>query len=827
MTKPACYIDVILPLPLPKLYTYGSGKHTAAELHQGSRVTVQFGKKKLYTALVYKVHNSPPESYETKDILSVLDDDPLVTPLQITFWQWLADYYMCTVGEVFKAALPSGLKLESETRIFPVNDEELSGQTFTEQEELVIRVLKTQPFMNIRDIADAAGKTDVLSLIRDMLDKNLIKAEETLKENYRPKMAAYVRLAFDATDDKRLHSIFDSLEKAPKQLELLMSYISLSHILTKGQIKEVIKGDLLKKSNVSASVLNELIKKNILEIHDKEIGRLQFDISGQNSPNELNEAQKNALAEIRLEFEKKEVVLLHGVTSSGKTEIYIHLIDEQIRQGKQVLYLLPEIALTAQIINRLKMVFGDKIGIYHSKFPDSERVEIWKNILGKGPASGKYQVILGVRSSVFLPFSNLGLIIVDEEHENTYKQFDPAPRYNARDAAVVLAGLHHAKVLMGTATPSLESYYNAKTGKYGLVTISERYREMKLPEIRVVDVREARRKKRMQSHFTPQLLENIETALNNKEQVILFQNRRGFSPYLECETCGWVPHCKHCDVSLTYHKQHNQLICHYCGYTINNPHACEACGSASLQTRGFGTEKIEDEIALFFPDAAVARMDLDSTRTRKSYEKIIHEFETGKINILIGTQMVSKGLDFNHVRVVGILNADNMLNFPDFRAYERSYQLMAQVSGRAGRKYEQGKVIIQTSDPGNPIIKNVTENNYEEMYSGQLAERKEFSYPPFVRLMQVTVKHKKQTVVEQAAEALSRELRITLGKRVIGPEYPLVNRIQNWYLKSILLKLEKEKSILAFREHILNAILKVKSTDKFRSVQIVIDVDPM
>ena len=827
MTKPACYIEVILPLPLPKLYTYGAGNFAVSELKPGIRVTVQFGKKKLYTALVYRVHNDPPESYETKNILSVLDQDPLVTNLQIKFWQWLAEYYMCTVGEVFRAALPSGLKLESETRIFPVSDEDLSGQTISEQEELVLRVLKNQPFMNIREIAGAAEKTDVLPLIRDMLDKKLIKAEETLRESYRPKMATYVRLALDITDEEHLHNIFDSLEKAPKQLELLMNYISLSHVLTKGQTKEVIKGDLLKKSSVSVSVLNELIKKNILGTYDQEIGRLQFDVTGQNGLNELNAAQKKALKEIRQGFESKDVVLLHGVTSSGKTEIYMHLIDEQIRQGKQVLYLLPEIALTAQIINRLKTVFGDKIGIYHSKFPDSERVEIWKNIQGKGPASVQYQVILGVRSSVFLPFSNLGLVIVDEEHENTYKQFDPAPRYNARDAAVVLAGLHQAKVLMGTATPSLESYYNAKTGKYALVNLSERFRDLKLPEIKVVDIREARRKKRMQAHFTPQLLENVEMALNNREQVILFQNRRGFSPYLECDTCGWIPHCKHCDVSLTYHKQHNQLICHYCGYTINNPHACEACGSTALQTKGFGTEKIEDEIALFFPDATVSRMDLDSTRTRKAYERIIHDFETGKIRILIGTQMISKGLDFNHVRVVGILNADNMLNFPDFRAYERSYQLMAQVSGRAGRKYEQGKVIIQTSDPKNSIIKNVTENNYPDMYTGQLAERKKFGYPPFIRLIRITVKHKKQAVVEQAAEVLSRELHANLGKRVIGPEYPLISRVQNRYLKNILLKLEKDKSIQAFREYILNSIAKVKSIDSYRSVQVVIDVDPM
>lgn len=754
------FIDVILPLPIPNLFTYRISKSQSNNIKPGMRVSVPFGKSKIYTALVKRIHNNKPDRYDVKNIHAIMDKLPLVNEIQIKLWDWISEYYMCSPGEVFKAALPSGFKLE--------------------------------------------------------------------REKYKPKIQTNIRLNPDITKEDKLNKILNQLERAPRQHALMIEYLSLCNPFSRKTTAEVEKSLLIKRTGSAYSSINSLVKKGILEITEKEVGRLISEQKALSKPAGLSDVQKKAMVRIKNDFGTKDVVLFHGVTSSGKTEIYIHLINEYIKKKKQVLYLLPEIALTAQIINRLKNIFGDKAGVYHSRFSDNERIEIWKNILGETRQDEQqYSIILGARSSLFLPFSNLGLIIIDEEHENSYKQFDPAPRYHARDTAIMLARFHGAKVLMGTATPSIESYFNAKTGKYGLVELNLRYLEIEMPEIIITNVREARRKKEMKSLFSPVLLEHISDALDRKEQVILFQNRRGFSPFIECSNCGWIPRCKHCDVSLTYHKQINKVSCHYCGYAINIPGSCEACGSSALLTKGFGTEKVEDEISLFFPEAKVARLDLDSARSRKSLERILSGFENGKIDILVGTQMVTKGLDFNNVRAVGILNADNMMNFPDFRSYERSYQQMAQVSGRAGRKNRRGIVIIQTSDPGNTIIRDVENNEYHSMYNSQLRERKDFRYPPFYRLIKLTLKHRNKQELTKASIFLADILRKEFGSGILGPEPPLIGKIQNFNLTTILFKLEKEKSVVKAKKYISESIDKMLSLQEYKSVQVVADVDPV
>jgi primosomal protein N' (replication factor Y) len=821
------FADVILPLPVANIFTYKVSKEQSKKIRSGLRVIVQFGRRKIYTALVRRVHNIKPVSYEVKNILSILDDIPLVNEIQLKFWEWIAEYYMCSIGEVFKTALPTGLKLESETKVFPVPDYN-ENIKLSETEVLVINVLQKQNVLNVKEIASLTDKKDVMQILKSMFDKGVIFLEERLKEGYKPKKKSYVRINPDINNENELNKILNLLEKAPKQLKLLTTYLDVSNSYEKSPPYEVEKLLLLKSTDAVSTTLNSLVKKGILETYEKEVSRLSEDFRNHRKPFSLNTHQKKALSQIKNGFLNKDVVLFHGVTSSGKTEIYIHLINEQIRKNKQVLYLLPEIALTAQIINRLKNIFGDKVAVYHSKFSDNERVEIWENIIGKAThGQNRYKVILGARSSLYLPFDKLGLIIIDEEHENTYKQSDSAPRYHARDSAIMLARFHGAKVLLGTATPSIESFYNTKTGKYGFAELKIRYLELEMPEIEVVDVRKARMKKEMRSLFSPVLLNSVENALENKEQVILFQNRRGFSPYIQCNECAWIPFCIHCDVSLTYHKHINKLICHYCGYEAKIPESCNICGSKSILTQGFGTEKIEDEIHIFFPGARVKRMDLDSTRTRKSYEQIISNFESGNIDILVGTQMVTKGLDFNNVRVVGILNADNMLNFPDFRSYERSYQLMAQVSGRAGRKSDRGIVIIQTSDPENIIIQNVKNNDYHSMFNNQLKDRKKFKYPPFYRLIEITLKHKNKEILNDASYSLANNLRKKFSEGILGPESPIISRKQDLYLKRILFKLEKEKSIIKSKKIIKDLIDKLLSRNEFKSLQMIIDVDPL
>lgn len=743
------FVDVILPLPLAQCFTYSLPSECEGEVQVGCRVVVPFGKSKSYTAIIYKVYDTPPDgTYEMKEIQSLIDRQPILTPIQFKFWEWLADYYLCTLGEVFKAAVPSG--------------------------------------------------------------------------EYDPKMETCVRLTDGYDTEESLRQLFDALAKAPKQLMLLMRMLNLSgHFLSVK--REVTKKDLLEQTAVSSAVFNGLVEKGVFETYTREVSRLTAKVHSAQPLHILNEFQQRAFEEVNRNFQEKNVCLLHGVTSSGKTEVYLHLIEQTLKAGQQVLYLLPEIALTTQITERLQRVFGNQLGVYHSKFSDAERAEIWQKQLSEQP----YPIVLGVRSSVFLPYHNLGLVIVDEEHETTYKQYDPAPRYHARNAAMVLAAFYGAKTLLGTATPSVESYNNAQSGKYGLVILKERYQEIQLPEIRPVDVAELRRKKRMKGFLSPPLLEEIGRALNAEEQVILFQNRRGFAPLIECKTCGWIPKCENCDVSLTYHKKQHRLTCHYCGYSCEVPHQCPACEGETLTDRGFGTEKVEDEIQRLFPQARVARMDMDTTRTKNAYEKLISDFETGQTNVLIGTQMVSKGLDFEHVSVVGILDADLMLNYPDFRSYERSFQLMAQVAGRAGRKGKRGLVMLQTKKTDEPVIHHVIKNDYEGMYISQMAERQAFKYPPYYRLIYVFLKHRDHTLLEEAARVMAEKLRSVFGSRILGPDKPPIGRIQMMHIQKIMLKIEHESSMSKARQ-ILRQVQQEMLTDvRYRSLVVYYDVDPM
>lgn len=818
------FVDVILPLPLQASFTYALPPEMDGQVQIGCRVVVSFGRKKFYTGIVRNVHYLKPQEYEVKEVSAVLDEHPILVPLQFRFWEWLADYYLCTQGDVYKAALPSGLKLESET-VVEYNPDFEATEPLSEREQKVLDLLAVEPEQTVTRLEKESGLKNILAVVKSLLEKDTLFVKEELKRTYKPKTETRVRLTEAARNERRLHFFFDELQRrAPKQLDLLMKYIELSGCLGEREVREVSKAELLKRSGATPAVFSGLVDKGVFEVYQQEVGRLETVSQAVMSLNELNVHQQRAFDEIRASFRVKNVCLLHGVTSSGKTEIYIHLIDETVRQGKQVLYLLPEIALTTQITERLKRVFGSRLGIYHSKFPDAERVEVWQKQLSHEP----YDIILGVRSSLFLPFQRLGLVIVDEEHENTYKQQDPAPRYHARNAAIVLASMCGAKTLLGTATPSVESWYNAtEGGKYALVELKERYKEIQLPEIIPVDIKELQRKKRMNGPFSPLLLQYVREALEQKEQVILFQNRRGFAPMIECHTCGWVPKCKNCDVSLTYHKGLNQLTCHYCGYTQPVPRQCPACEGVDLRNRGFGTEKIEDDVKAIFPEARVARMDLDTTRTRTAYERIIHDFQQGRTDILIGTQMVSKGLDFDHVSVVGILNADTMMNYPDFRAYERAFQLMAQVAGRAGRKNKRGRVVLQTKSIDHPIIPQVMHNDFEGMVAGQLAERQLFRYPPYYRLVYVYLKHRNEQLLDVMAQTMAAKLRAVFGARVLGPDKPPVARIQTLFIRKIVLKIETNAPMARARQLLVQVQQEMVAEDRFKSLIVYYDVDPM
>ncbi len=821
------YVDVILPLPLPGFYTYALPDEQVERVHPGCRVVVSFGRKKFYTAIVREVHDRKPSGYEVKEIFALLDSESILLPGQLPLWEWLADYYLCTPGEVYKAALPVGLKLESETVVTGNPDYE-AIQNLTERELCVYGLLETDTEQSLTQLEKRSGLRNILPVVNSLLAKEAIFVKEELRRAYKPRTETRVRLTAAVRSEERLRALFDELKRAHKQLDLLMVYLELCGMPARDVPDSpqtgVSKKELLYRASASPAVFGALVERGVFETYQHEVGRLHTSPIDTQPLHPLNEHQQRVFREIGESFRTRNVCLLHGVTSGGKTEIYMHLIEETLRQGRQVLYLLPEIALTTQITERLRRVFGSRLGVYHSKFPDAERVEVWRKQLSEQP----YDIVLGVRSSVFLPFRRLGLVIVDEEHENTYKQQDPAPRYHARNAALVLASMCGAKTLLGTATPSVESWRHAATGKYALVQLKERYKEILLPEIIPVDIRELRRKKRMNGPFSPLLLQYMREALQQGEQVILFQNRRGFAPMIECKTCGWVPKCKNCDVSLTLHKGLNQLTCHYCGYTCPPPRLCPACEGTDLRSRGFGTEKIEDDVKILFPEVAVARMDLDTTRTRTAYERIISEFQEGKTQILIGTQMVSKGLDFERVSVVGILDADTMLNYPDFRAYERAFQLMAQVAGRAGRKHGRGRVILQTKSIDHPIIRQVMNNDFEQMVSQQLAERQLFRYPPFYRLIYVYLKHRRESLLEEMTREMALRLRTVLGdSRVLGPDKPPVARIQTLYIRKIMLKIEHNASMPQVRGLLKQVQGEILADERYKSLIVYYDVDPM
>ncbi|MCF6280507.1 MAG: primosomal protein N' [Flavobacteriaceae bacterium] len=809
------YINVILPISLPKLFTYSITQAEATFLQKGMRVAVEFGKKKIYTALVYEIHQNPPKGYDAKEIHQVLDETPIVTKIQLQHWQWISDYYMCTLGDVFRAALPSAFLLESETAILKnnafENENELSNDEF-----LIFEALEQQSELNVNQVITILNKKTVFPILKSMLDKKAITIKERIYEQYKPKLIKYIRLNPIYTENK-LNELLDSLNRAKKQREVVLTYFQLE-ASTKKPIK--VK-ELESKSGSSSTTIKALVDKGIFDYYFIQIDRVDF--KGKSNPlKKLNEYQEIALKEIENSFKEKEVVLLHGVTSSGKTEIYADLIQKCIDKNRQVLFLLPEIALTTQLIVRLQHYFGEKVAVFHSKYSMNERVEVWNNVLENKP---KAQIILGARSSLFLPFSNLGLIIVDEEHETSYKQFDPAPRYHARDAAIVLASMHKSKILLGSATPSIESYQNAKLRKYGFVTLNRRHGNVLLPEVELVNIKEKHRKKRMKGHFSDRLIEMITDALEEKEQIILFQNRRGFSPIVECETCGVSPQCANCDVSLTFHKFRNELRCHYCGHHQAMKYNCGACGSEKLNTKGFGTEQIELELATLFPNTKIGRMDLDTTRGKYGYQKIIGQFQAQEIDILVGTQMLSKGLDFSNVSLVGILNADNMLNFPDFRAHERSFQLMVQVSGRAGRAKKRGKVAIQTFNPYHQILQQVSTNAYEQMFKEQLDERWQYQYPPFYRMIKITLKHRDFNRVDSAAIWLGKALTNVFRENVLGPTTPVVSRVRNQYIRTLLIKIPPKQSLKTTKEHILKIKNVFQSVKDFRPIRFGIDVD--
>jgi len=810
------YADVILPLPLQGLYTYSVPYDIYKSVHEGSRVIVQFGKKKFYTAIVFRIYEAEAKMSPVKEIVTHLEDYPIVTPSQLRFWEWIAFYYMCSLGDVYRAALPSALKLESETHVL-LNPNFEGKEPFTPNERKVFYQLSPDKPLSIAEIEKLTSIPNVIPVIKSLVDKQAAFISEDIQNTYSAKTITAIRLVRDFTEEE-ICKLLDELAKAKKQQHLLTIFLDLN-----SKYNPVLKKHLLDEADVSQAVLTGLIEKEILESYNFEVSRFDYGLSDLNAAYQLNSYQQKAYKEIIESFKEKDVNLLHGVTSSGKTEIYIQLIKDTIAKGKQVLYLLPEIALTTQITNRLKAVFGNSLAVYHSKFNDNERAETWNNLL----KNDDIQVVLGARSAIFLPFRNLGLIIVDEEHEGSYKQQDPAPRYNARNASIVLADMHGAKVLLGTATPAIETYYNALTGRYGLVTLTKRHEDIELPEMAVINTKELRRKKQMKSILSPPLVNQMKEALQKKEQIILFQNRRGFASMLECKNCSWTPHCNNCDVSLTYHKSQRMMVCHYCGAAYPVPVECPECKTPTLDILGYGTERIEEEVNNLFPEAAIARMDLDTTRGKRSYERIISDFEDNKTNILIGTQMVSKGLDFENVSIVGILNADNLLNYPDFRAYEKAYQLMTQVSGRAGRKNKQGLVVLQTAHPSHPIISYVKQNDYESFYKIQAEERKIFRYPPYYRLINIVLRARDEKTVDRAASELAQALKLSFGGRILGPGKPPVSRIQSLYIRNILLKIENNASIQKVREAIYLHQQTVFKNPDFKSVLLHYDVDPM
>ncbi|MDR1346970.1 MAG: primosomal protein N' [Prevotellaceae bacterium] len=815
------YIDVILPLALPENLTYSVPDALIAEINVGCSVVV-YVQNKMYSAIVQKIYDDEPKPFTVKPIISLIDKKPAVNRQQLDFWIWISEYYICTVGEVMNAALPSRLKLQSKTH-FSVSD---CNVDITGREAELYSIIEREKKITLHQLIKKSAKKTIIPTLKTMLEKEIICVAEDIEIKYKPKTKTLVKLSKTIKNENELNEKINFLKRAKAQEKLLIYYLSLSENIDFENPVKIPKTLLLAESRTSSHVLNTCIEKQIFETEEIETGRIETENMETYALKKLTVAQQNALDEINKNFETKNTVLLYGVTSSGKTEIYFKLIEAQLQRGKQVLFLLPEIAITQQLLVRLKKVFGNKVGIYHSKYGENERVEVYNNILGIKSYSQKYFIVTGARSALFLPFSNLGMIIVDEEHDPSYKQHDIAPLYNARDAAIMLAQIHGAKTLLGSTTPSVESFYNARRGKFGLVRLCERFGKALPPKAETANILSAFAKNQMNGHFTKPLLDVMFTALKNKEQIILFQNRRGFAPYLQCDSCGEIPRCKNCNVSLTYHKSTNNLRCHYCGYSVNLYMRCEKCGSEKLSKKGLGTEKIKDEIKVIFPESRTAIFDTDSIRTRNAYMKTMTDFENHEIDILIGTQMISKGLDFDNVSVVGILNADSMLNFSDFRAHERAFQLMTQVGGRAGRRDKTGRIIIQTCNPENKTVRDVIDNRYENLFDRQIAERREFCYPPFFRLINITLKHKDINILNQAACKIACSMRTFLGEYVLGPEYPAVDKIRNEFISSILLKINKKTSLVQTKKMLKQCISHLQAEQVFRQVAVQINVDP-
>jgi primosomal protein N' (replication factor Y) (superfamily II helicase) len=812
------FIEVIIPLSLAKTFTYRVSDAEFQYIQKGMRVAVPFGKNKIYTALVIDLHQNAPTLYEAKEIHQIIDEKPLVNSFQLAHWQWIADYYICSIGEVYRCAVPSAFLLESETVITTSKSVQVDQSVLTDEEYLIYMALQNQAVLKIQEIAQITNRKNVFPVLQAMMQKQVIVLNEEISETYKPKTIRYIRLALLYQDEVQLIGLLDSLQKAVKQKEVLLHFFQLQAKSTSPiSIKQ-----LTEASGATSAVIKALIDKGIFEDYFLQTDRVSFAELQQDLQLTLSAAQQLAYASIEQEFTKQEVVLLHGITGSGKTELYIQLIESYLYQGKQIVFLVPEIALTTQLVSRLTAYFGNKVAVFHSKYSNNERVEVWNQVLSQ---SEKAQIVIGARSALFLPFSNLGLVLVDEEHEQTFKQQDPAPRYHARDAAIVLAKSHQAKVLLGSATPSLESYYNAQVGKYGKVLLSERYGNAQLPEIELVDLKDAYFRKKMTGHFSAALLEAISTALAAGEQVILFQNRRGFSPIITCDTCGHVPHCVQCDVSLTYHKHKNQLRCHYCGYAMANPSSCHACSSAQLSTKGFGTEQIQQELQELFPETKIGRMDQDTTGGKHGFENLLDKFKHKEFSILVGTQMLAKGLDFSNVSLVGIMNADAMLYHPDFRAFERSFQLMTQVAGRAGRAQKLGKVMIQTYTPQHPVIQQVCQNDYAGMYADQIKEREVFQYPPFYRLIKITLKHRDYDKLKQGSIWLYQMAKQNLSMPVLGPEEPVISRIRNEYLRVILIKIPPKASLASTKKTVQKMLDSFERVGQFKAIKVALNVD--
>jgi len=820
------FAELVLPIPVDKLFTYRVPALLNSKIRAGQRAIVQFGSKKILTGIIFNIHNQPPKEYEAKYILELLGEDEIFFTKQFSLYQWIAQYYMCSLGEVVNAALPSGLKLSSESmaQLNPAFNEDSSVFDFSEKEKIIIQRLKHES-LTYSTIVKIAGAKTIYNLLKSLTLKGAIILYEQVKEKYKPKIEKRIRIASHYTTKESLESLFEKLSKKPKHESLILKYLQHVPVFSDPLLNEkgITKSRLIDEDTTDA-IVRTMVKNNILEEFEINVPRFGFDDAVLDTPVLLSEKQEKARNAIAKNFEDKNTVLFQGVTGSGKTEIYIDLIRRALDGGNQVLYLLPEIALTTQIVLRLKKIFGSTMGVYHSKFSDNERVEVWNGVL-----NGKFKFVTGVRSSVFLPFDNLGLIIVDEEHDSSYKQHDPAPRYHARNVALMMAYQHQAKVILGSATPSAESFYQASIGKFGLVKLTERFGSALLPEIFFADLSSERKNKTNKGEFTKNLLTQIDETIKKKQQVILFQNRRGYSPLVQCQDCGWIPQCINCAVSLTYHQFRHALICHYCGYREELPRQCPVCSSKRILTLGYGTEKLEEELKLHFPDAKIQRMDLDTTRTKSGYENIIHDFERGDTDILVGTQMVTKGLDFNNVSLVGVFDADRLMHFPDFRSYERAFQLITQVSGRAGRRENKGRVIIQTANPKHELFRYIIEHNTDQFLNDQLHDRKINFYPPFSRLIEIWIKHSDKNIVRQAAEKMAELLCEKLkGVRILGPSEPMVSKIRNEFLLHLLLKIPRDrgqlteiKSILTLHAH---SLISIK---EFRSVKIVFDVDPV